>query len=122
MTIPAPLDRLPLVAPAGAIVAATDSGEDYSRLHDEPSRALWIFPGAGDGDSSATLYEDDGLSLAGASTRVTIALSWTASRIRIAVEANGTYPLPYSEMRLILPEDETRTVEAAGANGIGLTL
>ena len=35
-TIPAPLDRLPLLAPAGAIAATTDSGDDYSRLHDEP--------------------------------------------------------------------------------------
>jgi alpha-glucosidase len=120
-TIPAPLERLPLLAPAGAIVAATNSGDDYSRLHDEPSRALWIFPGADDGDSSATLFEDDGLSLAGASTRVTIALGWTATRIRIGVEADGTYPLPYSEMRVILPEDETRTVEVSGTTGIGLT-
>ena len=28
-TIAAPLDRLPLIAPAGAIVATTDSGDDY---------------------------------------------------------------------------------------------
>jgi alpha-glucosidase (family GH31 glycosyl hydrolase) len=39
-TIPAPLDQLPLLAPAGAIVAMTDNGDDYSRLHDEPSRGL----------------------------------------------------------------------------------
>ncbi len=122
VTIPAPLDRLPLIAPVGAIVAATNSGEDYSRLHDEPSRALWVFPGAGDGNSSATLFEDDGLTLAGASTRVTIALSWTAKSVRVAVEADGTYPLPYSAMRVILPEDETRTVEVDGAKGIELTL
>ena len=44
--IPAPLDRLPLLAPAGAIVATTDNGDDYSRLHDEPSRGLRVFPGA----------------------------------------------------------------------------
>jgi len=42
-TIPAPLDRLPLLAPAGAIVAMTDNGDDYSRLHDEPSRGLRVF-------------------------------------------------------------------------------
>jgi len=119
-TIPAPLDRLPLLAPAGAIVATTDSGDDYSRLHDEPSRALRVFPGAGEGASSAALFEDDGVSLVGASTRVTIALSWTASRVRVEVGASGNYPLPYSEMRVILPENETRTVELSGAEGIGL--
>jgi alpha-glucosidase len=121
-TIPAPLDRLPLLAPAGAIVATTDSGDDYSRLHDEPSRGLHVFPGAGEGASSAALLEDDGLSLVGASTRVTIALSWTASRVTVTVGAIGNYPLPYSEMRVILPEDETRTVELSEAEGIGLRL
>jgi alpha-glucosidase len=121
-TIPAPLDRLPLLAPAGAIVATTDSGDDVSRLHDEPSRALCVFPGAGAGASSGELFEDDGVSLAGPSTRVTIALSWTASRVRVAVGASGNYPLPYPEMRVILPEGETRTVELSGAEGIGLRL
>jgi alpha-glucosidase len=116
------LDRLPLLALAATIVATTDSGDDYSRLHDEPSRALRIFPGAGEGASRAVLFEDDGISFVGASTSVTIALSWTASRVRVAVEANGNYPLPYSEMRVIVPEDETRTVELSGANGIGLRL
>jgi alpha-glucosidase len=121
-TIPAPLDRLPLLAPAGAIVVTTDSGGDYSRLHDEPSRALRVFPGAGAGASSAALFEDDGVSLAGASTRVTIALSWTASRMRVEVAASGNYPLPYREMRVILPKDETRMAELSGADGIGLRL
>jgi alpha-glucosidase len=121
-TIPAPLDRLPLLAPAGAIVTTTDSGDDYSRLHDEPSRGLRVFPGADEGASSAALLEDDGISLVGASTRVTIALSWTANRVRVEVGASGNYPLPYSEMRVILPEDETRTVELSGAQGIGLRL
>jgi alpha-glucosidase len=121
-TISAPLDRLPLLAPAGAIVATTDSGGDYSRLHDEPSRALRVFPGADESASTAALHEDDGVSLAGASTRVTIGLSWSRSRVRVAVGASGNYPLPYSEMRVILPEDETRTVELFGTEGIGLRL
>ena len=108
-TIPAPLDRLPLLAPAGAIVVTTDSADDYSRLHDE-------------GASRATLVEDDGISLVGASTRLTIALSWAASHVRVAVGASGNYPLPYTEMRVIPPEDETRTIELSGAEGIGLRL
>ena len=64
-TIPAPLDRLPLLALAAAIVATTGSGDDYSRLHDEPSRALQVFPGASEGASTAALFEDDGISLVG---------------------------------------------------------
>ena len=53
---------------------------------------------------------------------MTIALSWTASRVRVAVGASGNYPLPYTEMRVILPEGETRMVELSGADGIGLRL
>jgi alpha-glucosidase len=121
-TIPAPLDRLPLLAPAGAIVAMTDNGDDYSRLHDEPSRGLRVFPGTADGASRAVLIEDDGISLVGASARVAIALSWTASRVCVEAGASGNYTLPYQEMRVILPEDETRTVELSGADGIGLRL
>ena len=121
-TISAPLDRLPLLAPAGAIVATTDSGDDTSRLTDEPSRALRVFPGAAAGASRAVLYEDDGVSIAGASTRVTIALSWTPLDVRVEVRASGNSPLPYREMRVILPEDETRRVELSVADGIRLRL
>ena len=53
---------------------------------------------------------------------MTIALSWTASRVRIEVGASGNYLLPYREIRVIVPEDETRTVELSGANEIGLRL
>ena len=58
----------------------------------------------------------------GASTRVTITLSWTARRVRAEVCASGNYSLPYDEMRVIVLEDETRTVELSGAEGIGLRL
>ena len=44
-TLAAPLDRLPLVVPEGAILPMTDAGDDFSRLHDEPTRAVRIFPG-----------------------------------------------------------------------------
>jgi hypothetical protein len=91
-------------------------------LHDEPSRALRVFPGADAGASSAALFEDDGVSLVGASTRVTIALSWTPSRVRIEVGVSGNYPLPHPQMRVILPEEDTRTVELSAADGIELRL
>ena len=80
------------------------------------------FPGTADGASRAVLIEDDGISLVGASARVAIALSWTASRVCVEAGASGNYTLPYQEMRVILPEDETRTVELSGADGIGLRL
>jgi alpha-glucosidase len=119
-TIAAPLERLPLLAPTGAIIAMTDSGGDYSSRHDEPSRALRVFPGVGAGQSSATVYEDDGISIEGAVTCVTTTLDWTPSHIRVALTARGDYPLPYSRMRVVLPEGETRRVELSSRDGIEL--
>jgi len=109
-TVPAPLERLPLLAPAGAIVAMTDSGGDYSRLVDEPSRAVRVFPGLGSGASQTILYEDDGISAEGPVTEVAIRLTWTPADIEVAVSVHGDYCLPYSEMRIVLPENENRTL------------
>ena len=118
--VAAPLERLPLLAPAGAVIATTDSGDDFSRLHDEPSRALRVFPGAGEGRSTATLHEDDGISIDGASTRLTIALNWTPSRLRVALTVSGAYRLPYCRMRIVLPEGETRRVELMSGDDVEL--
>ncbi len=119
-TVPAPLERLPLLAPTGAIIVMTDSCDDYSRLHDEFSRALYLFPGVEAGRSSATIYEDDGHSIDGAVTRVTITLDWTPSRICVALTARGKYSLPYRRMRVILPVGETRPIELSGGDGVEL--
>ena len=126
--VPAPLDRLPLLAPAGAIVATTDSGGDYRRRHDEPSRALRLFPGPASGRSEAVLYEDDGVSAGGPLTTLAIALSWTPREIELAVSIAGDFALPYRAIRVLLPEDERRPlrltcVETSGRreNAIALT-
>jgi alpha-glucosidase len=119
VTIPAPLERLALLAPAGAIIPTTDSGDNYSRRHDEPSRSLLVFPGLRAGRSSAILYEDDGISASGPVTRVNIELAWTESTIEVVVSARGDfvvsargdYPLPYRTMRIALPSGETRTLQ-----------
>ena len=91
--VDAPLERLPLFVAAGAVIATTDSRGDYSRLHDESSRALLAFPGAGDGQSSATLYEDDGVTVAGEAARVTVRLVWEPSRIHMTL---GRGRLPFA--------------------------
>ena len=59
LVAPAPLERIPLFVPAGAIIPTTDTA-DMDRLHDEPSRALRIYPGRGRATTTFTLYEDDG--------------------------------------------------------------
>jgi alpha-glucosidase len=109
--IPAPLERLPLLAPAGAVIATTDCKGDYSRRHDEPSRALRLFPGDRSGKSSTVLYEDDGLSVDGPVTEVTISLAWTPTEIQISASAHGGYALPYREVQILLPERENRIIK-----------
>jgi hypothetical protein len=79
-----------------------------------------VFPGVVAGQSSATLYEDDGISIDGALTCVTTTLDWTPSHVRVALTAGGDYPLPYSRMRVVLPEGETRRLELSSVDGIEL--
>jgi alpha-glucosidase len=104
--VAAPLERLALVVTAGAILPMTDAGEDFSRLHDEPSRRLRIFPGPGTGTSRFVLHEDDGISADGPVTRLAITLDWTPDAISLRVEAEGDYALPYAAMAV-----ETRPAE-----------
>ena len=47
--VDAPLDRIPMFCPAGAIVPMTDS-DDFSRLTDEPTRSIRVFPAPGESD------------------------------------------------------------------------
>jgi alpha-glucosidase len=113
----APLDRLPLAAAQGAIIAMTDAGEDFSRLHDEPTRAVRIFPGPTEGRSRFVLVEDDGISVRGAATRVTFDLTWTPSEVTLAVARSGDYPLPYRSIRVIARQAERRAITLRSAEG-----
>ena len=116
-TLAAPLDRLPLAVAEGAILPTTDAGDDFSRLHDEPTRAVRIFPGPTAGAGRFVLAEDDGVSAEGAPTRVTFDLAWTASAITLAVCASGGYPLPYEQVRVIPPRAERRPITLLSADG-----
>jgi alpha-glucosidase len=116
VVVAAPLERIPLFVPAGAIIPTTDTA-DMRKLHDEPSRALRIFPGGGSGRSAFTLYEDDGLTHRyrdGDSAEVQCTLDWTPKAIRLRVDKRGDYALPYAAMRVILPPGERRSLRTSG--------
>ena len=116
-TLAAPLDRLPMAVAEGAILVTTDAGDDFSRLHDEPSRSVRIFPGPGEGRSRFTLVEDDGISAEGASTRLTFDLAWTEAAVTLAVRAVGDYPLPYRRIRVISRQAERRPIALRSLDG-----
>jgi len=121
VTVDAPLTRIPLFVPAGAMLPATDT-PDMHRKHDEPSRALRIYPGRAKGESTFTLYEDDGMTLRyreGDHAELVCSLSWNSRSIRVNVRKEGRYALPYTSIRIVRPPGEKRAVEAAG-DGVGV--
>ena len=120
--VTAPLHRLPLFVRGGAIVPTTDSPNDHART-EEPSRALLWFPGR-QGDDSALLYEDDGLRPADAAERHVVhrfTAQAHAARLNLSLASSGAWPLPYKQIRVVLPAGETRKLElAATAGGVSL--
>jgi len=110
---PAPLGRIPLFVPAGAIIPTTDT-VDMRLRHDEPSRALRVFPGRGRGRSAFALYEDDGHTHRhrdGDCAQVAIDMDWDAKRIRVRARKDGAFALPYPSIRVVLPAGERRDLE-----------
>jgi len=115
-TAPAPIERIPLFVPAGAMIPTTDS-TDTARLHDEPSRALRIFPGRSRGTSTFTQYEDDGLShryREGDFAQLECTLEWSERDLRVHARRNGSFQLPYGALRVVPPPGETRRLRVSG--------
>jgi len=112
----APLDRLPLLAPAGAIVPVTAT-DDCARLHDEPSRLLRLFPGPRHGTSGFELVEDDGITDDGAAARLNCTLSWSPQEVVFRVQAEGSYSLP-DRFTAALPQADRRLLRIEAGPGV----
>jgi alpha-glucosidase len=118
---PAPLHRLPLFVRGGALVPTTDTPQDHART-EEPSRALLWFPGA-ESDTTTPLYEDDGLQATGAPDRCVVHRLTASARgaaLRLAMTSVGNWPLPYRQIRVVLPPGEKRKLELKAAAGVAL--
>ncbi len=120
--VAAPLHRLPLFARGGALVPTTDTPHDHART-EEPSRALrWFAPR--DGTDAALLYEDDGLQAGSASSQQVVHRfrgEAHAASLRLTLTSEGAWPLPYRQIRVVLPDGEKRKVElVAPAGGVAL--
>ncbi len=109
--VPAPLERLPLLAAAGAIIPTTAR----DGLHDEASRRVLIFPGPGAGESRFALHEDDGFSAAGPRTTVFFHLRWTPDTVTLSAAPAGDYDLPYDRIETVLPAGDGRRLDLDGA-------
>ena len=114
------LERLPLLVPSGAILPLTGAARDFSRLHDEPSRCVRIFPGRKAGASCLTLYEDDGISLGhrdGEFARLDLQLDWDDEAVRLRVAKRGAYVLPYDSIAVAIPVAERRRLVLENSKG-----
>ncbi len=111
--LPAPLDRIPLLAPAGGLVPM---GKAMRHVGEQPDdlREVYVFPHPVEGDGEFELVEDDGLSLdyrQGAVARVRLAVSARPDGIRLTVDRpRGAFALSYSEIHFLLPPGEGRPV------------
>ena len=121
VVVDAPLDHIPMFAPAGAMIPLTNV-EASARLHDEPSRRLLVFPPPAGVRAAFTLYEDDGISLRyrdGEFAEVAFDLEATAERMTLSARIGGAYRLPYDRIVVELPANERRPLSLAG-DGIEL--
>jgi alpha-glucosidase len=120
--VDAPLERLPIFVRAGAVIPMTDS-DDYSRLTDEPSRRLALYPlrdPAAAGVESI-LYEDDGATHGhrdGGSTVLRFTLSATDADVALTIMREGGYALPYDRVRVLLPPGDGRRLRVGGDSGL----
>jgi alpha-glucosidase len=123
VVVPAPLDRIPLFAAAGAMIPLAGC-EAPVQLHDEPSRELLVFPPRASSHAVFTLYEDDGISLRyrdGEFAEVAFELETTLEEIELKARVAGRYALPYREVAVRLPSSESRRVSLRG-EGVKLVL
>jgi alpha-glucosidase len=114
LELDAPLDRIPLLVPAGGIIPMGRAMRYVGAEPDDVREAL-IFPARAGGESTFTLIEDDGISTDyrhGGQTHVPLRVLATAETITVLVdEPFGGYDLPYDAVTFILPPGEVRAVE-----------
>ena len=109
-SLAAPLDRLPLAAPAGAILplAAAD---------DPDARSVLVYPGPGSGSSQFVWWEDDGVSQAAPLARLLVTLAWTPDAVDVSLETSGEYAVPFATVTVAAPRSERRTLRLSSATG-----
>lgn len=118
VTVPAPLDQIPLLATAGALIPM---GKTMRHVHAETDdeRVVMAFPRPEGGVSAFSLIEDDGWSRAaqhGAYSEIMLEMTASAHEITVAARWNRRdYPLRYDRVVFVLPLGETRPWAVADA-------
>jgi hypothetical protein len=116
--IAAPLDRLPLAVPAGAILPLAETS---SATNDAATaRYVCLFPGPDRGASRFDLWEDDGITPASPHTKLSLELAWTPELIHLSAAGTGHFTLPYKTLIVALPKSERRPIQLTSLPGAPL--
>lgn len=110
ITLPAPLERLPLLVRAGSVIPMSTRIAHVDAKAEE-SRELHLYPLQGKGETEGYLFDDDGESY-GYLQDNAIWLDWSMKsdlhRIDLTLKAKGTYKPSWQTLHFCLPQGETR--------------
>ena len=116
ITLPAPWDRPPLLVREGSALPLNLAEQHFAQPADQ--RGFALFPPRGDGEFKDTFFEDDGESeqyRSGQFGQWKITVKSTSSSLDVSVTHLGMYPPVNDEVTLLLPKQETRSLEAESA-------
>lgn len=122
VTVDAPLERFPLLVRAGSLLPLGKPMR-YVGAQADDLREIYVFPHPAAGEGHFTLIEDDGITLTyqqGEVTRIHLDMHSTPADIDIQVTLEGSYPLPYSELRFVVKSG--RPVKVSGTDQLAFTL
>lgn len=116
IVLPAPLDRLPLLVKAGAVLPlSTHIGS--TQLIKQEVRELHIFPLVSAGETCGEIFEDDGESF-GYRDGNALWLNWRltsdTNRIDLKIDVKGNYVPVWDTLKMVLPQGEKRSLYVNG--------
>lgn len=129
ITLPAPLERLPLLVRAGSVLPmSTWLGAVNNVVMDNNQDNFWqlhLFPEQGLGSSSGQWFDDDGISYAYLDKKA-LWLNWQltsdSQRIDLQLQIEGRFVPTWQRLQAILPTNESRPMYINGCCVSEITL
>jgi alpha-glucosidase len=121
--LPAPWDRPPLLARAGAAIPLNLAVQHFAQPADR--RGFAVFPPLGEGYFADSFFEDDGESEGyrqGRFGQWEIALRATADELSLGVKAVGTRPPADEQVTVLLPPQERRLLRLTSGKMLADTI
>lgn len=116
ITADAPLEKIPLFVKAGAIIPMS-AREAYVDPQKDTYRELMVFPFIKAGEAINTIYDDDGESFRYQNNeylQLMVKLRCSETNIYIDIHKQGNWIPAYKELRITLPNNETRQLVING--------